>query len=264
MSPSRFFSFLVETKIGESNRAALACCRDKEGPVLVEFLGGHGYTTKDQWHILPLAPSDLPSLEEIVETIEDYKTAWDLQGARIMIAMRKALRARWPELRYTMSGHGGDELAQDYNLGEEGLTFEEVIENPHIYVEGRIHVPGRTNPMFSGGLGRRIVIDPAALHGFTEFSPICTQGVVRVMYGVPKKELISTPEELYGLKNTVASLGVRLLTGLAYQFPGKNRFQCGASDGRTFQQAFSALSEAEARPLFHRLMQELMQERSEQ
>ena len=209
-----------------------------------------------EWDVLNLDPEDFLPIDKIVELIEDYKTAHDLQDAMVSEAMRKTARQKHPELRYTMTGQGGDEFCQDYNLHESGVELDEVRHTPHLYVEGRSHLQGMTNPMFSGGLGRRIVRDyaPAVQYGFVDFSPICSPGVARVLYGVPKAELIRNEEELYRFKLSITEMGLEEVTGISYQFPPKNRFQVGACDMRSFDQAFSSVTEERAREMFSTIM----------
>lgn len=223
---------------------------------LVQMLSHHGFPTTQQWNILEIPAHELPSLEEVVEGIEDYKTFHDLQDATVSAAFRKKLREAFPALRYTMTGQGGDEVCQDYNVKEVGVTFEEVMENPHLYVEGRIHIRDMLNPMFSGGLGRRVVRDyaPAQRYGFIDFSPICTPRVVRTIYGVPKQEMMTNEEDLYHFKIAITNTGVEAVTSISYNFPPKRRFQVGASDPRTFSENLSSLAEPEARQLFYKIM----------
>ena len=242
-------------KIGEGGKDVAQARR------LVELLQDKGFETRQQWEVLAISPDALPTLEQAVSMMEDYKTTHDLQDVMVSMAFKKALRERYPNLRFMLDGQGGDELCQDYNVEETGVTLQEVLANPHLYVEGRIHLPGRVSEMFSGGLSRRVTRDyaPSAAYGFQGFSPICSMEVNRVAYGTPKPELSGGIEAgLYDLKIAFADAAAESVMGFSYSFPQKNRFQVGASDATTFSSKLATIDEGEARMLFNERMESLM------
>ncbi|MDO8480818.1 MAG: asparagine synthase-related protein [Nanoarchaeota archaeon] len=242
-------------KIGEGGKDVEQARR------LVEFLHEKVYKTRNQWEVLGISRDALPTLEDAVAMMEDYKTTHDLQDVMVSMAFKKALRERHPDLKFMLDGQGGDELCQDYNVEETGVTLQEVLTNPHLFVEGRSHLPGRISEMFSGGLSRRVTRDynPNAVYGFQGFSPICTTEVIRLMYGTPKAELSEGTEQgLYGLKIAFANAAAEAVTGFQYSFPQKNRFQRGASDTETRSGLEAESNETRARALFNERMESLM------
>lgn len=234
----------------------------KQAQELVKSLAKQGFRTRGQLSIVEVEPNSLPSLGKVVSVIEDYKTNHDLQDATVAYGLWEKLRQMEPKLRYVISGQGGDEIWQDYHIDElEKVTFADVLKNPALFVEGRYDNPSLINPMYSGGLGRRIVRDKntAAVFGFIGFDPILTTDAVRIAYGVDKGEIASTPEQLYGIKIQVTNSGIKQL-GIDYVFPSKTRFQVGASDKGTFKEKLSVISEEAARKIFQEIAIKKMNE----
>ncbi len=188
-----------------------------------------------------------------VRVIEDYKPL-DVQAAVMADALCGGIRQRYPEWKYLMDGDGGDENLRDYPIEENSeLTIRSVLNNPFFYQEGWGVDKIKHSLTFSGGQSRGHVRSyaPAAVHGFTAFSPFATPNVIAVAEGIPFIELTQWQhDKLYELKGAVAAAGIRAVTGMELPLFPKKRFQRGAIADEKFAEIFPA-NELAYRNTFH-------------
>jgi len=108
---------------------------------------------------------------------------------------------------------------------------------------------------YSGGLSRSYVrtYAPAALHGFTGFSPYTRPGVIEVAEAIPFAALTRYDvPALYALKGEIVRRGVKAITGIDMPAFPKRRFQHGAVPIDTMRRRLGR-SERDYRQAFERL-----------
>ncbi len=177
---------------------------------------------------------------ETVRVIEDYKPL-DVQSAAMALALCRGIRARYPAWRFLIDGDGGDENLKDYPIEENPeLTIRSVLNNRMLYQEGWGVDAIKHSLTYSGGLSRGYArtYAPAAVCGFSGFSPYTLPNVMAVAEAIPFIELTGWDHgRLYALKGEVVRRGVRAVTGIDMPVFPKRRFQHGAPR----REAFSAL-----------------------
>jgi asparagine synthase (glutamine-hydrolysing) len=174
-----------------------------------------------------------PDLAEAIDVIEDYHPL-DVECAAAALALLKAIRERYPSLRYLLDGDGGDENLKAYPLEDSDLTLSSVLRNPLLYQEGWGINAMKHSLTYSGGLSRAYVrtYAPARRMGFTAFSPYTTRSAIAAALAIPFEALLQgSVERLYGLKAEVVQAGVEAVTGIRMPVFPKRRFQEGASGG---------------------------------
>jgi asparagine synthase (glutamine-hydrolysing) len=174
-----------------------------------------------------------PDLEEAIAVIEDYHPL-DVECAAAALALLKAIRERYPSLRYLLDGDGGDENLKAYPLEDSDLTLPSVLRNALLYQEGWGIDAMKHSLTYSGGLSRAYVrtYAPAQRTGFTAFSPYTTRSTIAAALAIPFEALLQgSVERLYGLKAEVVQAGVEAVTGVRMPVFPKRRFQEGASGG---------------------------------
>jgi asparagine synthase (glutamine-hydrolysing) len=188
---------------------------------------------------------------EAVRVIEDYKRR-DVEAAAALLALCRAIRARYPDWRHLADGDGGDENLKDYPIEENPeLTIRSVLNNPMLYQEGWGVGTIKHSLTYSGGQSRGAARAWAPLRrfGFEGFSPLTAPSVVAVAEAIPFIALTEfSHERLYALKNEVVARGVRRVLGRAFPTFPKRRFQDGAlgavhawGDEPAYRQAFASL-----------------------
>jgi len=186
-------------------------------------------------------PREDLSWRDAIRVIEDYKPL-DVQSATMGLALLKALRKRYPDWKYLIDGDGGDENLKDYPIEENPeLTIRSVLGNRMLYQEGWGVDAVKHSLVYSGGQSRGHVRTsaPAALLGFSGFSPFAIPDVIEIAEEIPFVALTDWDhEKLYALKGSIVSSGVRQLTGVDMPTYPKQRFQRGAADSATFESVF--------------------------
>ena len=106
-------------------------------------------------------------LEEAIRVIEDYHPL-DVECAAASLVLLRAVRTRYPMLRYLLDGDGGDENLKSYPLEDSDLTLSSILRNPLLYQEGWGVDAIKHSLVHSGGLSRGYVrtYAPAAATGF--------------------------------------------------------------------------------------------------
>jgi asparagine synthase (glutamine-hydrolysing) len=176
------------------------------------------------------SPGVTPDLEEAIAAIEDYHPL-DVECAAASLVLLKAIRARYPKLRFLLDGDGGDENLKSYPLEDSDLTISSVLKNPLLYQEGWGIDAIKHSLCYTGGLSRAYVrtYAPAARLGFHAFSPFTTRSAIAAALAIPFEQLIDgNVERLYGLKARVVAAGVEAITGVRMPVFPKRRFQAGA------------------------------------
>lgn len=171
-----------------------------------------------------------PDLEAAIATIEDYHPL-DVECAAMSLLLLKAIRERYPTLRYLLDGDGGDENLKSYPLEDSDLTLSSVLKNPLLYHEGWGIEAIKHSLTYSGGLSRAYVRTYAPAHrlGFIAFSPYTTRSVISAALAIPFEELVQgSVERLYALKSEIVRAGVEAVTGVRMPVFPKRRFQAGA------------------------------------
>jgi len=171
-----------------------------------------------------------PNFEEAIATIEDYHPL-DVECAAMSLLLLKAIRERYPTLRYLLDGDGGDENLKSYPLEDSDLTLSSVLKNPLLYHEGWGIDAIKHSLTYSGGLSRAYVRTYAPAHrlGFIGFSPYTTRSVISAALAIPFEELVQgRVERLYALKPEIVRAGVEAVTGVRMPVFPKRRFQAGA------------------------------------
>jgi asparagine synthase (glutamine-hydrolysing) len=208
----------------------------------------------DQWERVVLEGA-APNLEEAIATIEDYHPL-DVECAAASLLLLRAIRERYPSLRYLLDGDGGDENLKSYPLEDSDLTLSSVLRNPLLYQEGWGIDAIKHSLTYSGGLSRAYVrtYAPAQRTGFTAFSPYTARSVIAEALAVPFEELLQgSVERLYTLKAEVVRAGVEAVTGVRMPVFPKRRFQDGAG-GETYRRW--RVSKAWCRQVFLRQWEE--------
>jgi asparagine synthase (glutamine-hydrolysing) len=200
-------------------------------------------------------PGLTPDLEEAIATIEDYHPL-DVECAAASLVLLKAIRQRYPSVRYVLDGDGGDENLKAYPLEDSDLTLSSVLKNPLLYQEGWGIDAIKHSLCYSGGLSRAYVrtYAPAQRLGFTAFSPYTTRSAIAAALAIPFEELLrGSVERLYALKAQVVRAGVEAVTGIPMPVFPKRRFQAGAG-GDAYRQW--RVSKAWCRQVFLRQWEE--------
>jgi asparagine synthase (glutamine-hydrolysing) len=173
-----------------------------------------------------------PDLEEAIATIEDYHPL-DVECAAASLLLLRAVRERYPSLRFLLDGDGGDENLKAYPLEDSDLTLSSVLRNPLLYQEGWGIDAMKHSLTYSGGLSRSYTrtYAPARRLGFTAFSPYTTRSAIAAALSIPFEELLGgSVERLYTLKADIVRAGVEAVTGIEMPVFPKRRFQEGAGD----------------------------------
>ncbi len=168
-------------------------------------------------------------IEEAIQVIEDYHPL-DVECAAAGLCLMRAVRERYPELRYLLDGEGGDENLKAYPLVDSDLTLSSVLSNPLLYHEGWGVDAIKHSVVYSGGLSRSYArtVAPAQALGFDAFSPFTTRSVIGAALSLPFDRVIDGNENrLYTLKQDVVRSGMRTLTGIDMPINPKRRFQDG-------------------------------------
>lgn len=186
-------------------------------------------------------PGDYVNVEETIRIVEDYKPL-DIQAAAMALALYRGVRERYPRWRYLVDGDGGDENLKDYPIEENPeLTIRSVLNNRMLYQEGWGVESIKHSLTYSGGQSRGYArtYAPAAMNGFTSFSPFVSPSVIEVAEAIPFVELTDWDHErLYALKGQIVSAGVRAVTGMEMPAFEKRRFQHGVMSRGTFADLF--------------------------
>ena len=173
-----------------------------------------------------------PDLEEAISVIEDYHPL-DVECAAVSLLLLKALRERYPSLRYLLDGDGGDENLKSYPLEDSDLTISSVLRNPLLYQEGWGIDAIKHSMTYTGGLSRAYArtFAPAERYGFSAFSPYTTRSAIAASLAIPFETLIqNSVERLYALKPEVVRAGIEAVTGVRMPVFAKRRFQDGVAD----------------------------------
>ena len=203
-------------------------------------------------------PRATPDLEEAIATIEDYHPL-DVECAASSLILLKAIRERYPSLRFLLDGDGGDENLKAYPLEDSDLTLSSVLKNPLLYQEGWGIDAIKHSLCYSGGLSRSYVrtYAPARSLGFSAFSPYTDRSVIAAALAIPFETILSgSVERLYQLKAEVVRDGVEAVTGIRMPVFPKRRFQAGAG-GDAYRQW--KVSKAWCRQVFLRQWEDRLQ-----
>lgn len=187
---------------------------------------------RDQWEAIRL-PGERPDLEDAIATLEDYHPL-DVECAAATLSLLRAVRERYPALRYLLDGDGGDENLKAYPLEDSDLTISSVLRNPLLYQEGWGIEAIKHSLTYTGGLSRAYVrtYAPAHRYGFEPFSPYTTRSAIAASLHIPFEALLQgQAERLYTLKGDVVRAGVEAVTGVRMPVYPKRRFQDGAGGG---------------------------------
>lgn len=171
-----------------------------------------------------------PDLEEAIATIEDYHPL-DVECAATALVLLKAVRERYPSLRFLLDGDGGDENLKSYPLEDSDLTISSVLRNPLLYQEGWGIDAIKHSLTYSGGLSRSYVrtCAPSQKLGFDAFSPYTCRSAIAASLRIPFETLLQgDAERLATLKADVVRTGVESVTGIRMPIFPKRRFQAGA------------------------------------
>jgi asparagine synthase (glutamine-hydrolysing) len=194
-------------------------------------------------------------VEQTLRAIEDYKPL-DIECAAMGMLLCKGIRIRYPDWRHLADGDGGDENMKDYPIEENPeLTIHSVVDNLMLYQEGWGVGRIKHSLTYSGGLSRSYVrtYAPAALHGFSGFSPYTRPGVIEVAEAIPFAALTRYDvPTLYALKGEIVRRGVKAVTGIDMPVFPKRRFQHGALPIEAMRDRLGR-SERDYRQAFERL-----------
>jgi asparagine synthase (glutamine-hydrolysing) len=171
-----------------------------------------------------------PDLKGAIAAIEDYHPL-DVECAAASLVLLRAIRERYPSLRYLLDGDGGDENMKAYPLEDSDLTLSSILRNPLLYQEGWGIDAIKHSLTYSGGLSRSYVrtYAPAQHLGFAAFSPYTVRSVIAAAVAIPFEELLQgSVERLYTLKSDIVQSGVEAVTGIRMPVFPKRRFQEGA------------------------------------
>lgn len=225
-SPSRLKAFTLSVDGGSDCRQAQEFLESLDLSMFLEVIE---------------ASKDDVRYDEAVCVIEDYKPL-DVQSAAMAFALCRGIRNQYADWKILVDGDGGDENLKDYPIEENAeLTIRSVLNNVMLYQEGWGVDAIKHSLTYSGGQSRGHVrsFAPAALLGFTGFSPFALPNVIEVAEGIPFVELTDWDQaKLYELKGEVVRRGVEQLTGLTMPVFEKRRFQRGAVDASEFDALF--------------------------
>jgi asparagine synthase (glutamine-hydrolysing) len=183
---------------------------------------------ESQWEGVSAAPGAV-DLEDAIRTIEDYHPL-DVECAATSLVLLRAIRARYPSLRYLLDGDGGDENLKSYPLEDSDLTLSSILRNPLLYQEGWGVDAIKHSLVHSGGLSRGYVrtYAPAATTGFEAFSPFTERAVIAAAAAIPFEQVLAgSVDRLYRLKQDVVRAGIKAVTGVDMPINPKRRFQDG-------------------------------------
>jgi asparagine synthase (glutamine-hydrolysing) len=189
----------------------------------------HEMGLEDHWERIRLDDA-VPNLEEAIETIEDYHPL-DVECAAASLILLRAIRDRYPSIKYLLDGDGGDENLKSYPLEDSDLTISSVLRNPMLYQEGWGIDAVKHSLTYSGGLSRSYVrtYAPASRLGFAAFSPYATREAIARAVAMPFETWLNgDAARLDTLKADVVRAGVESLTGFRMPTFPKRRFQDGA------------------------------------
>ncbi|MFP6678104.1 MAG: asparagine synthase-related protein [Pirellulaceae bacterium] len=185
--------------------------------------------------------ADRIDFRDAIRAIEDYKPL-DVQSATMAFALCRGIRERYSQWKYLIDGDGGDENLKDYPIEENPeLTIRSVLNNLMLYQEGWGVDAIKHSLVYSGGQSRGHVRSyaPAALLGFSGFSPFALPNVIEVAEGIPFVELTDwSHDKLYALKGEIVRRGVESVTGVTMPIFEKRRFQHGATSEGGFGTLF--------------------------
>ncbi len=182
-----------------------------------------------QWERVQV-PASHVDLEAAIGVIEDYHPL-DVECAAVALCLLRAIRERYPNLKYLLDGDGGDENLKSYPLEDSDLTLSSVLRNPLLYQEGWGVENMKHSLTYSGGLSRAYVrtYAPAQRYGFDALSPYTMRSVIAPALAIPFETVLNgSVERLYTLKQTVVQAGIRAVTGIDMPVYPKRRFQDGA------------------------------------
>jgi asparagine synthase (glutamine-hydrolysing) len=187
------------------------------------------------------APASAVDWRRAVRVIEDYKPL-EVQAAAMGLALGEGIRQRYPEWKHLLDGDGGDENLKDYPIEDNPeLTIRSVLNNRMLYHEGWGVDKIKHSLTYSGGLSRGYArtYAPAALAGFSVFSPFTLPRLISISEAIPFVALTGySHERLYRLKGDVVAAGVKAVTGMDMPRFEKRRFQHGAAEGGAFEKLF--------------------------
>ncbi len=181
------------------------------------------------WERVVAKPEDV-DFDDAIATIEDYHPL-DVECAAVALCLLRAIRERYPSMRFLLDGDGGDENLKSYPLEDSDLTISSVLKNPLLYQEGWGVDALKHSQTYSGGLSRSYVrtFAPSACLGFDAFSPYTVPPVIAEAAAIPFETLAAgSVERLYALKSEVVAAGVRSVAGIDMPVNAKRRFQDGA------------------------------------
>jgi asparagine synthase (glutamine-hydrolysing) len=184
---------------------------------------------ESQWETVTAAPEAV-DLEDAIRTIEDYHPL-DVECAATSLVLLRAIRARYPSLRYLLDGDGGNENLKAYPLEDSDLTLSSILRNPLLYQEGWGVDAIKHSLVHSGGLSRGYVRThaPAAVTGFEAYSPFTVRSVIAAAAAIPFEQILGgSVERLYRVKQDVVRAGIKSVTGIDMPVNPKRRFQDGA------------------------------------
>jgi asparagine synthase (glutamine-hydrolysing) len=240
MSPSRLKAFVLNLGDGPDVDQARAFLSAVGLTMFLEEIDGR---------------ADDLSMDETLRAIEDYKPL-DVECAAMGLLLCRGIRARYPEWRHLADGDGGDENMKDYPIEENPeLTIRSVVDNLMLYQEGWGVGRIKHSLTYTGGLSRSYVrtYAPAALHGFTGFSPYTRPGVIEISEAIPFAALTRYDvPTLYALKGEIVRRGIKAITGIDMPTFPKRRFQHGAVAIDTMRRQIGR-SERDYRQAFERL-----------
>ena len=211
---------------------------------------------EDGWERVAVSDTSY-DLVDAIRTIEDYHPL-DVECAAASRCLLRAIRERYPTLRYLLDGDGGDENLKSYPLEDSDLTLSSVLRNPLLYQEGWGVDAIKHSEVYSGGLSRAYVrtCAPAAACGFQAFSPFTVRSVIAAAVAIPFAPLVDgRVERLYSLKQDVVRAGVRAVLGVDMPVSPKRRFQDGAGAAPR-----PRLSKAWCRNVFTRIWEERLRD----
>jgi asparagine synthase (glutamine-hydrolysing) len=207
---------------------------------------------ESQWEPVTAGPGAV-DLEEAIRTIEDYHPL-DVECAATSLLLLRAIRERYPSLRYLLDGDGGDENLKAYPLDDSDLTLSSILRNPLLYQEGWGVDAIKHSLVHSGGLSRGYVrtYAPAAATGFEAFSPFTARSVIAAAAAIPFEQVLGgSVERLYRVKQDVVRAGIKSVTGIDMPINPKRRFQDGVlATPRT------RVAKAWCRTVFNRIWEE--------
>src|SRR5262249_19292536 len=139
----------------------------------------------DQWETVAVPASEV-DMEEAIRVIEDYHPL-DVECAAVALCLLRAVRERYPNLKYLLDGDGGDENLKDSPFDVSDLTLSRVLRTPMLYQEGWGIDAIKHSLTYSGGLSRAYVrtYAPGQRYGFTAFSPYTDRAAIAAAVAIP-------------------------------------------------------------------------------